>query len=83
MKNGKRGKTPNLSSPGSQMFATLGDFAYQIIEEQFDRIVKQKKQVLADRDSEHLHQMRVGTRRLRTALQVFDGVAKLPPLNTF
>lgn len=60
------------------MFATLGDFAYQIIEEQFDRIVKQKKQVLADRDSEHLHQMRVGTRRLRTALQVFDGVAKLP-----
>lgn len=76
MKNGKQGKP--LSTLDNQIFVTLGEFAYHIIEEQFDRIVKQKKHVLADHDPEHLHQMRVGTRRLRTALQVFDSVAKVP-----
>jgi CHAD domain-containing protein len=29
-------------------------------------------------DPEHLHQMRVGTRRLRTALQVFESAVQLP-----
>lgn len=57
---------------------TLGEFAYQVIAEQFCRVVKRQKGVLADKDPEHLHQMRVGTRRLRTALQIFDGAVKLP-----
>jgi len=34
--------------------------------------------VLADKDPEALHQMRVGTRRLRTALQVFGSAIDLP-----
>lgn len=33
---------------------------------------------MADKETEHLHQMRVGTRRLRTALQVFENAIRLP-----
>ncbi|UBF28292.1 CHAD domain-containing protein [Kovacikia minuta CCNUW1] len=58
---------------------TLGDYAYAVIHEQQRAIVKQEKKVLADKDPEHLHHMRVATRRLRTALQVFGQVVKLPP----
>lgn len=57
---------------------TLGELVCQIIAEQFDRIVKQERDVLADKDPEPLHQMRVGTRRLRTALQVFESVVEVP-----
>jgi CHAD domain-containing protein len=56
----------------------LGPYAYQIIQDQFDRILGQQKSVLEDTNAEHLHHMRVGTRRLRTALQVFEGVVDLP-----
>lgn len=56
----------------------LESYAYEVIEEQYRRIIKQEKKVLADKDPEALHQMRVGTRRLRTALQVFDTAIKLP-----
>lgn len=73
MKKGKGSGTQQVEP--SQ---TLGGFAYQVIEEQFQRIVKQEKPVLADKEPEHLHQMRVGTRRLRTALHIFAGAIKVP-----
>jgi CHAD domain-containing protein len=57
---------------------TLGEYAHTVIDEQYRAIAKQEKKVLADKDPEHLHHMRVGTRRLRTALQVFGGVVELP-----
>lgn len=57
---------------------TFGDYAYAVIEEQYHSIVKREPKVLADESPEHLHQMRVGTRRLRTALQVFDSAIALP-----
>ncbi|MBD1842154.1 CHAD domain-containing protein [Cyanobacteria bacterium FACHB-63] len=57
---------------------TLEAFAYQVIEEQYRRVAKQEKKVLADKDPEALHQMRVGTRRLRTALQVFGSAIEIP-----
>lgn len=57
---------------------TLGEYAQQVIAEQFQRIIKQEPRVLQDKNPEHLHQMRVGTRRLRTALQVFEQVVDLP-----
>ncbi|MGF1603645.1 MAG: CHAD domain-containing protein [Thermosynechococcaceae cyanobacterium] len=50
---------------------TFGDCAYQAIDKHFKKSVKYKAEVLKDRDPEPLHQMRVGMRRLRTALQVF------------
>lgn len=57
---------------------TLGDYAYTVIQEQYRQMIKREKKVLADEEPEHLHQMRVATRRLRTALQVFQAAIDLP-----
>jgi CHAD domain-containing protein len=57
---------------------TLGNYAYQVIEEQFQHVSRQEKRVLADQDPEPLHQMRVSIRRLRTALQIFGPAIALP-----
>jgi CHAD domain-containing protein len=62
---------------------SLGDFAHDVIAEQYQRIIDQENGVLSDTDSEYLHQMRVGTRRLRTALQVFENVVDLPETCSF
>ncbi|MGA7936141.1 MAG: CHAD domain-containing protein [Kovacikia sp.] len=80
MKTAKKDE-PKLASPANQSLQqspTLGDYAYTVIDTQYRAIVKQESKVLADKDSEHLHHMRVSTRRLRTALQVFGGVIELP-----
>lgn len=61
---------------------TLGEFAHAVISEQYRAVVKQEKKVIADKDPEPLHQMRVGTRRLRTALQVFDRAIIIPKTAT-
>lgn len=50
---------------------SFGNFAYQAIHKYFKKSTKYRVDVLSDRDPEPLHQMRVGMRRLRTALQVF------------
>ncbi|NJN20296.1 MAG: CHAD domain-containing protein [Leptolyngbya sp. RL_3_1] len=42
------------------------------------KMTRSQKAVLKDRDPEDLHQMRVGLRRLRTAMQVFEPVLILP-----
>lgn len=57
---------------------TLGEYAYSVIDDQYHHVIKYEKQVLADEDPENLHHMRVGTRRLRTALQVFGMALELP-----
>ncbi|HEY9639157.1 MAG TPA: CHAD domain-containing protein [Coleofasciculaceae cyanobacterium] len=62
----------------SQENLVLADYAYQVINEQVKHLFKQKKPVLKDTRPEPLHQMRVASRRLRTALQVFGGAVKLP-----
>jgi CHAD domain-containing protein len=56
----------------------VGEYAYRVVEQQYHRMVNQEEGVLADQDPEYLHQMRVGSRRLRTALQVFRQVIKVP-----
>ncbi len=66
------------SRPPVAPILTLGDHAYAMIREQYHRVIKQEKKVLADHNPEHLHRMRVSTRRLRTALQVFDRAIELP-----
>ena len=50
---------------------TLGDYAYQAIEKHFKKTLKWEKSVKKDEDPEALHQMRVGMRRLRTAVTRF------------
>jgi len=57
---------------------TFGEYAYSIIQTQYQSMVKRERKVINDENPEHLHQMRVATRRLRTALQVFDRVVTLP-----
>jgi CHAD domain-containing protein len=57
---------------------TIGDYAHQIIKDQFQVLAKQKKHVLADEDPEHLHKMRVAARRLQSALQTFGRAIELP-----
>lgn len=56
----------------------LGEFAHRTIQEQYQRIIKRESRVLADKSPDHLHQMRVSIRRLRTALRVFDMAIELP-----
>jgi CHAD domain-containing protein len=70
--------TSTEQSPKNRESIVLGDYAQQVIAEQYQQMVQQRKKVLKDTDPEHLHQMRVGTRRLRTGLQAFESVVQLP-----
>jgi len=63
--------------PGTRIL-TLGDYAHRVIRDQYRAVIQSEKGVLADKDPENLHQMRVGMRRLRTALQVFNLAVDLP-----
>jgi CHAD domain-containing protein len=57
---------------------TLGYWAYLAIEKHFQKTLKYESDVLADKDPEALHQMRVGMRRLRTAVHGFAPALSLP-----
>lgn len=57
---------------------TLGHTAYNALQKHFRKSVKHEEDVLADHDPEYLHQMRVGMRRLRSALHVFGFAIELP-----
>jgi CHAD domain-containing protein len=57
---------------------TLGDWAYLGIEKHFQKILKHEDLVLKDKEPEELHQMRVGMRRLRSAVTGFGLAVKLP-----
>lgn len=57
---------------------TLGDWGYIAIEQHLDKILKHEEDVFNDKDPEALHQMRVGMRRLRSAVTGFQVVLDLP-----
>ena len=57
---------------------TLGDSAKLAIQQHYQKILKHETQVLKDKDPEELHQMRVGMRRLRTAIAGFSQAVILP-----
>jgi CHAD domain-containing protein len=57
---------------------TLGHWAYRAIEKHFQKTIKHETEVLKDKDPEALHQMRVGMRRLRTAVHGFAPALSLP-----
>ena len=57
---------------------TSGAFAQELIHRQIRRLGKLQAEVLADRDPEPLHQLRVSLRRLRTALLQFGPALELP-----
>ena len=66
----------NISSETSTK--TLGETAHQAIEKNFTKTIKWEKAVKKDEDPEPLHQMRVGMRRLRTAVSRFERYLNLP-----
>lgn len=57
---------------------TLGDAAADAIEKYFRKTLAHETEVLKDKDAEELHQMRVGMRRLRSAVTGFAPVLDLP-----
>jgi CHAD domain-containing protein len=57
---------------------TLADWAYLAITKHFHKILKHEANVLKDQDPEELHQMRVGMRRLRSAITGFAVALDLP-----
>lgn len=57
---------------------TLGDWGCLAIKKHLNKIIKHEDDVLADRSPEALHQMRVGMRRLRSAITGFAPALDLP-----
>ncbi len=57
---------------------SFGDWAAIAIQQHYEKIYKHEKKVLQDKDPEELHQMRVGMRRLRTAMVGFQRAIRLP-----
>ena len=57
---------------------TLGDAASEAIEKYFRKSVAHEAEVIKDKDAEELHQMRVGLRRLQSAVTGFAPVLDLP-----
>ncbi len=57
---------------------TLGYWAGTAIDKHVKKILSCRKRVLASRDPEQVHQMRVGTRRLRAALRGFAPALAVP-----
>ena len=55
-----------------------GEYAVSVIRQHYQHTVAQEMGVMADTDPEFLHQMRVGSRRLGSALLIFDRVVTLP-----
>ncbi|NJM67250.1 MAG: CHAD domain-containing protein [Acaryochloris sp. RU_4_1] len=80
MKTSSSTPAPKQHSQSFKLNAQLsfGEVAYQSIQKHFKKSTKYEKGVLADQDPENLHQMRVGMRRLRTAIDVFAPAIQLP-----
>lgn len=57
---------------------TLGNCAYSAIQKHFKKSFKHETAVKKDKDPEELHQMRIGMRRLRTAVTRFESAVNLP-----
>lgn len=61
---------------------TFGDWGKLAVEKHFEKILKHETAVLEDKDPEELHQMRVGIRRLRSAMIGFAPAIALPKTTT-
>lgn len=57
---------------------TFGDCAYKGIKKHFKKVMKYESAVKKDENPEALHQMRIGMRRLRTAVVRFNLAVDLP-----
>ncbi len=62
----------------TQQVKTFGDWANLAIAKHYKKIIKTESGVIQDKDPEELHQMRVGMRRLRSAIAGFAPALDLP-----
>ena len=67
-----------MASSASTGTNTLGERALLAIKKHFEKFLKHEADVIADSDPEALHQMRVGMRRLRSAIAGFAPAIELP-----
>lgn len=67
-----------MASPHDDPGLSNGAFAVDLIARNTRKLVELQAPVLADRDPEPLHQMRVSLRRLRTCLHQFAPALRLP-----
>jgi CHAD domain-containing protein len=72
------GANPETEGRTDNRNVTSGNFAQELIQHQIRRLGKLQGEVLADRDPEPLHQLRVSLRRLRTVLDQFAPALDLP-----
>jgi len=66
------------NSKKSERAAIFGDLAQIAIAKHLEKMLVRETGVLADRDPEELHQMRVSMRRLRSAITGFAPALNLP-----
>ncbi|MFK8183776.1 MAG: CHAD domain-containing protein [Phormidesmis sp.] len=71
------GVEPGVAQDMAQDETRLGGYAYQIISQQSQVISKLRSSVLADKDPENLHKMRIGTRRLAAAVLLFEDAVSI------
>lgn len=57
---------------------SFSDWAYIAIEKHYNKMLNHEENVVKDTDTEELHQMRVGIRRLRSAIAGFAPAIELP-----
>ena len=69
---------PELGQTRVRPDSTLGEVAYAALRRQFGRFLGNEPGTRLGEDIEALHDMRVATRRLRTALSVFDAALPAP-----
>jgi CHAD domain-containing protein len=67
-----------MESQEGKKVNTLGEGASLAVEKYYQKILRHEAAVMDDRDPEELHQMRVGMRRLRSAVTGFAPVLDLP-----
>lgn len=65
------------ASSGNDGSASFGSAAYAAIERHYSHALQHLDDTRADRDVEALHQFRVGLRRLRTAIAVFEPAIRI------
>jgi CHAD domain-containing protein len=68
-----------MKPPEHHEAKTFGDWGYVAIAKHSRKILKHEAGVFKDKDPEELHQMRVGMRRLRSAIAGFEPAIALPP----
>ena len=62
----------------TNVMVTVADYIYPAIQKEYVTILTLESKVLADDDTEAIHQMRVSLRRLRSQIQAFGAILNIP-----